>query len=286
MWQLSLFFYFVLGVVGNLMRRVLAQKFSHYNRLISGVFYLFFLLPAAIVMGLTHPHDLHIGGANVAYLLTGSLIWPLYNLSAFRANKDVDVAIFSIISNLSPLATLAIAIPFLGEHLNTRQYAGILVLILSAMIAVQPKLRGHHRANVNGILWCLLTTTILGVAIAYERFMLNRIDFGSYIIIGWSSQIAWMVALTGKEWRYLPDMVRQAGFKTILAYGSSGALRSCAFILALLWSGSASLISGATDFLTVLLVVAAYFVIHERDHILQKAVASIVGVAGLLMLTI
>jgi drug/metabolite transporter (DMT)-like permease len=286
MWQLSLFFYFTLGVAGYLLRRVLAQKFHHRNRLISGTFYLFFLWPAALVMSLTHPHNFHIGATNTIYLLVGSVIWPLYNLSAFRANKDVDVGVFSIINNLSPLVTLAIALPFLGEHLVTRQYAGIAVLIVSAMIAVMPELKKHHRAKLNGILWCLLTTVILGVAIAYERFMLNRIDFGTYVAIGWTSQVVWMTALTGRQWKHLPELIRTAGFKILFAYNFSGVLRSCAFILALLWSGSASVISGATDFMTVLIVVAAYFVLHERDHMFQKTSAALVGIVGLLMLTI
>ncbi len=286
MWQLSLFFYFTLGATGYLLRRVLAQKFSQHNRLIAGIFYLFFLLPAAIVMSLTHPHNLNVGTTNLVYLLTGSLIWPLYNLAAFRANKDVDVGIFGIINNLSPLITLAIAIPFLGERLNVHQYAGIVILILSAMIAVLPQLQKHHRAKLNGIFWCFVTMVILGVAIAYERFMLNRIDFGSYITIGWSAQIAWMVAMTGKEWKYLPSLVRAAGYKILVAYGLSGALRSCAFILALLWSGSAAIISAATDFMTVVVVIAAYFVLRERDHMVQKSAATAVGVAGLLLLTV
>ena len=111
----------------------MAQKLGEYNRLISAIFYLFFLVPAAIILSFLFPHNLSVGTPNILLLLGGSCIWPLSNLVAFHANKKVDVSIFTIINNLSPLFTLAIALPFLHEHLGQPQLLGVGLLILLAI---------------------------------------------------------------------------------------------------------------------------------------------------------
>jgi drug/metabolite transporter (DMT)-like permease len=210
MWQLFIFFYFILATTTYLLRRVLAQKFSHYNRLINTVFFLFFLLPTGIILSFFFPHNLNIGLVNLVIVLGGSLIWPLLNIISFRANKDVDVGIFTVISNLSPLFTLLIALPFMHESLQGLQIIGIILLIFSGVLAASSQLNKQNRVSGNGILLCLVSAGILGVAVAFESFMLKRMDFGAYLIYGWGAQIIWMVLLTGKELKKLPELFRHS----------------------------------------------------------------------------
>src|SRR3990167_8928576 len=108
MWQLLIVFYFIFGVVSYILRRVLAQKLGDHNRLINAIFFVFFLLPTTIILSFFFPHNLNVGAFNLLLLFVGSLIWPIAALVAFRANKEVDVGIFSIINNLSPVFTLII----------------------------------------------------------------------------------------------------------------------------------------------------------------------------------
>src|SRR5947199_2672497 len=109
MWQFFIVFYFIFGATNYLLRRVLAQKFDDSNRLINTVFFLCFLLPTAIILSFFFPHNLNIGLINLVIVLGGSIIWPLLNIASFRANRHVDVGIFTIINNLSPLFTLLVA---------------------------------------------------------------------------------------------------------------------------------------------------------------------------------
>lgn len=71
-----------------------------------------------------------------------------------------------------------------------------------------------------------------------------------------------------------------------MLYGGSNALKSTCFILALLYSGSAALVSAATNFMAVVVIIAAYFVLKEKDNILHKGIASVIGIVGLLMVTL
>ena len=285
MWLVFLFLFFILGATNALMRRVLAQKFAEHNMLLNAMFYVFFLVPAGLGLMLLFPPTLRISGADALWLIGGSLIWPIFNIAAFRANKTVDAGIYTIIANLSPLFTLAIAVPFMGEDVSLPQYAGIGLLMISGMIAVAPGIK-NNKLVISGVLFALVSTTLLGLGVAYERFMLSRLDLGTYILYGWGSQVLWMALLAAAEWKYLPAVVKKIGPGTLLAWGSANALKSCCFILTLFWLGSASIMSGATNFISIVIVGAAFFILHERDHIIEKIIATFVGVAGLLLLAL
>src|SRR3989344_8152712 len=184
MWLVLLFLFFILGATNALMRRVLAQKFAEHNVLVNGMFYVFFLVPAGVGLMFIFPPTLHISGGDALWLIGGSLIWPLFNIAAFRANKEVDAGIYTIIANLSPLFTLAIAVPFMSENVSLPQYAGIGLIMISGIIAVAPGIK-NNQLVISGVLFALLSTTLLVLGVAYERFMLSRLDLGTYILYGW-----------------------------------------------------------------------------------------------------
>lgn len=266
------------------MRRVFAQKFAHHTMLLNGSFYVFFLLPVAVIIGFATPHNFNIGTANLLLLLGGSLIWPLFTLASFRANKDIDAGIYAVIANVSPAFTLLIAVPFLNENLSGAQYLGTGLLIASGSLASWSQLRNHAKVNSSGILFCILSAFILGVAIVYERLMLNRVDFGTYILLGWGAQVGWAAVLAYNRWNRLPSMVQEIGLKHFTVYGLLNVLKSVCFISALLISGSAALFSSAANFLAVVVIIAAYFVLHERRHIAEKIISAFVGITGLLLI--
>jgi drug/metabolite transporter (DMT)-like permease len=283
-WLIFLFAFFILGATNALLRRVLAQKFADRNLLVNGIFYVFFLAPAAVALMLIFPPTLSISPTNLALCVVGSLMWPLFNIAAFRASKSIDAGIYTIIANLSPLFTLMVAVPFMGEQVTGVQYLGIGLLMISGVIAVVPGIK-NKTIVLSGVLFALLSTVILGFGVAYEKFMLDRLDLGTYILFGWGSQIMWMALLATGEWKYLPYFIKQVGLKTVLFYGSANALKSCCFILALFFVGSASIMSGATEFISIVIIAAAFFILHERDHIAQKIIGAIIGIIGLVLLT-
>lgn len=187
MWQLLIILYFIFGAASYLLRKVLAQELGEHNRLINAIYFLFFLLPTTIILSFFFPHNLNVGLLNFLLLIGGSIIWPILAIISFHANKKVDVGIFTIISNLSPIFTLAIALPFLHENLKPMQFIGIGLLILSGVLAASSQLRKREHASTEGVLVCLLSAAVFGIAVVYERFMLNRVEFGTYLIYGWGS---------------------------------------------------------------------------------------------------
>lgn len=287
MWQIFTLLYFTFGTSSALFRRILAQKLGEKNRLVNSVFFLFFLLPSIIVLSFFFPHNLNIGLLNLSLLLAGSIIWPLFYIASFHANRKVDVGIYTIISNLSPLFTLSVALPLFHEKLNLLQIFGIGFLILSGTVAAISQLNKNIHTNINGILRCLLSAAIFGIAIAYESFMLHRVDFGTYLCLGWGSQIIWSLILTGVEFKKLPGLFSEKPEtkKILIAWGTSHVFESVTFVLALKLSGNASIFSSVNNFQSVVVIIAAWIFLKERKHIIYKILAAAIGITGLMLIT-
>ncbi len=284
MWLFFIALYFAFGAASYLIRRVLAQKLPDKNRLINASFFVVFLLPAAILLGLLFPHNLHIGWVNLLLLLGGSLIWPIFNILAFRANKDIDVGVYTVINNLSPIFTLIVALTVLDESLAGAAFAGVFLLIASGVLVAAPQLKQHKHTQISGILFALGSTAVLGIAVAYERYMLNRVDFGTYLLIGWSSQIAWAVYLARNELKKLPILFKDSATKNVVfGYGLTNVLKSTCFIVALKYSNSAARVGAASDFMSVVVIISAYFILRERNYLPVKLLAAAMGIIGLIL---
>jgi drug/metabolite transporter (DMT)-like permease len=68
--------------------------------------------------------------------------------------------------------------------------------------------------------------------------------------------------------------------RTLFIWGSVNALKAIVFIIALK-NSSASIISSTTNFMSVAVVIVAYFYLKERQHMYYKWAAAVIGVAGL-----
>lgn len=285
MWQTLIILYFIFGATSYLLRKVLAQKIGEHNRVINAIYFLIFLLPTAIMLSFLLPHNLDVGLINLILLIGGSIIWPIIALVSFYANRKVDVGILAIITNLSPIFTLVIALPFLHENLKSLQFLGVGLLVLSGVLASYSQLRKREHTNMEGILICLLSAALLGIAVAYERFMLSRMELGTYIIYGWGSQIFWALVFTGKELQKIPKLLSKDNEvrKTLISWGAVRTLVSVTFILSLKLSEGASVFSAASNFLSIAVVIAAYFFLKERQHLLSKGFATVLGIIGLFL---
>jgi len=92
--------------------------------------------------------------------------------------------------------------------------------------------------------------------------------------------------LAGKELKKIPLLFNRTSKtrKPLISWGTTKALASVCFISALKLS-NASIISAAADFVSVSVIIAAYFYLKENEHMVTKLAATVVGIAGLLLIT-
>lgn len=282
-WQITVLGYFIFGTISNLFRRYLAVKLPEHNRLVNASFFLI-IYPIGLVVACFAPHNLAIGWQNFLFVFLGSMIFPIFNIVAYKGNELVDAGLFNIISNITPIVTIAVASLLLNESLSSSQIIGATIIIGSAFLATLPNLHHHMKANSRGLILSFLSFVILGVGIVFERWMLGRMDFGTYLVFGWGSQTFWMLVFVFKERKNIKLLTPKNIRRPILMYSSTKAIMGLSFVSSLKLSGNASLISSVTSFLSVIIVIAAYFFLGEKQHLWLKLTAALIGTAGLIIM--
>lgn len=243
------------------------------------------LYPVGLVVAIFTQPDLNIGWFNFAMLLVGSSLFPIVNILAFRANKHIDSGLYSILNNLTPIVTIAAASLLLSEGLNGQQLVGAVIIIGSAVLVTLPRLSRRSVSRPAGLMFAVASVTILGLAIVFERWMLTRMDFGSYLVFGWGAQALWMTVLTWSSWKHFPGILKAKKQRyQIIGYGFAHTFKGLAFVSALSISGNASVVSAFVSFMAVLVVLAAYFVLKEKEWLWLKITLAVVGAVGLIIL--
>ncbi len=284
MWLIPLTIFFVAGTASNLLRRHLAQKDHLSPNLINLVFYVGFILPGGLILGLLLPHTFTPDLQTLGLLVFCSLIWPLYFLLAFKANKHIDASVFSMIADLSPIVTAMIAYFLFTERLTSLQLVGVLALILSGVIAMYPDITSKVKVRILGIQIALVCMLLLGVGFAVEKQVYDVAGIGTYFLFCWTLQVLWMVIIARKEIHLLPELFADKRERMlVLLHGFAGLLRSASFAFALLLSTSASLMNAASNFLTACILIAAYFILGEKSNLRFKIAGSAVGLVGLFL---
>jgi drug/metabolite transporter (DMT)-like permease len=285
-WQLLLIGYLILETAAYILRKRLAVALTKHNRLVHAFFSLCVLYPTGLVLAFLSQANLNIGWQNLLFVLAGSVMFPVFNLLAFKANKTVDAGLYTILFNLTPVVTIAAATFLLNEGLDGGQLTGAAIIIGSAFLATLPKIFKRSVTKTAGIGVALASIAIIGMAIVFERWMLTRMDLGAYLVYGWGAQTLWTVAMAWPDRRHVRacSLFRGRPLRFVLGYSGAITFKSVFFIAALKFSGSASLVVAFASFTSVLVVLAAYFMLKERDHLRYKVGAAAVGVTGLIIL--
>lgn len=286
-WQLLLLGYLVLGTASYLWRRQLAQTFAKANRLVNAFFFVAVLYPIGLLVALLTSPNLAIGWENFLLLLAGGAIFPVANLFAYRANRHLDAGLFSIITDVIPVVSILGGTFLLNETLNGPQWLGAAIIFVAALMVSFSQLRRNRSIDRSSALLDALTAVILiGLGFVFERYMMTRMDFGAYLVFGWGAQMLWAVGAAWperKSYRVLKDPKIRG---KLLGFSLSSALRGLCIAGALFVSGNVSVVMASASFLTILVVVAAYFVLKEHEWLWLKLGAAGLGLAGLLLINL
>src|SRR5688572_5352530 len=283
-WQFLLILYLVLSAATYLSRRQLALGFARYNRVVNAFSFVAAVYPVGLFVAAFSSPDLAIGWWNLFLLIIGGAIFPTSYLLAYRANKEIDAGLYTIINNVAPVVSIILATLWLNETLNGIQLVGAGIILLATTIVTVPQLGKHLVRDRRALICAFVAVTLLGIGIVYERYMLTQMDFGAYLVYGWGLQTLWMVGFAWKDRHKLKALKERKMRKPLIGYSLSLALRGICFVTALQLSGNASLVVAFASFLPVLIVVAAFFILDERDHLALKLGGAALGVSGLLLL--
>lgn len=285
-WQLLLIGYLVLGTASYLWRRQLAKTFTKANSLVNAFFFVVVLYPIGLFVASFLSPNLAIGWTSVGLLVVFGAIFPFCNLLVYRANRDLDAGIFTIISDLIPVVSVTAGWILLHETLTGQQLIGAAIILVAALLVTLPQLRHNMVHNKHALICAIVAVVLIGIGFVFERYLMTRMDFGAYLIFGWGSQVIWGVLFALPEYKQYRLLFDPKIRTKLLGFSISSALRGLCIGGALFLSGNVSVVMSSASFLTVLVVAAAYFILKEKDWMWLKLGAATLGFVGLLLINL
>lgn len=212
--------------------------------------------------------------------------FPLTDILAYRASKNVDAGLFGIINNLGPVITIALAALLLAQELTLHQFAGASIIVLSALLVSIVAYSHSTKSTKTGIALALLSVTLWGLGTVFESWMLKRIGMGSLLVYGLGFQTLWMGIFAWPQRHHIGALVNRKYGPKILALALAKSVKGIVFVAALFISKSAAIVGAFTGFLPVMILIAAYIFLKEKYHIKVKVLSAIAGLVGLVILSL
>lgn len=284
-WQIAIALHLLSSTCFALVYRGFAKGNPDKALLSTALMYLFTVSPAGIVYALfSGDVSFSFPGYLYIYLLIGGVLFTFSNYFAFRANSHIDAAQFSIIGNLRVVTTISVSSLVLGETLTGGQFMGVALLLGAAVYIASLKFNRKTFRLDRYTLMAVLSALLLGLAISNEKFLLGKMSFATYLIVGWGFQTLMMSLFAVNHMHRAVTMIKSREFRVVLWLGAFRTIAGFTLVYALVDSDNSSLVSGFTAYKTALVVVGSYLVLKETDHIRTQVAGTVLATIGLMLL--
>lgn len=214
------------------------------------------------------------------YMIIAVLFYGLFERGRFKASKLLDA------STLSVVAYISLAVAFIGslliynEVLTSQKIFGVILIIFSlALVSLQNNV--HKKITLKGILYSVLVFTYLGIAWMLDKKGATFFTANTYSILVWVLPlgVVYFPSVKSKEISY---ELKRTSWKV----GLLAALNVVGYYFQLeaLRLGDATRVIPYVQLSTLLTVLFGIFILGEKDHLLQKIVAAVIGLAGAYLL--
>ncbi len=214
-----------------------------------------------------------IGAAGVLFTITSSL-W-------YFAIERISASTTTIVISSRSIFAVLLGFILLGEVVTFKQFGGM-ILILAGVIYSQYS--SHIDRNMGHILTLLLIAFTASVGNIIDRIATRSINIYTYLILAF--MIPGLLMLVIQRIRHkkidfhiTPEYLYHIGIVSLLI-----AIGSICFILGLKNAPSTALAIFVNQTKVVLTVILAAMFLHERGHLKQKVISSIMCLGGLYLL--
>jgi drug/metabolite transporter (DMT)-like permease len=278
---LSYLFYFIASSSSSLQRRWLStskdKSWKEQTHFAFDVVLVLFL--GSFLLPLFSPFYLAGDTSRIVIL---SLVCGVFGMGYFILNyiaqKHVDAAVTSVVSNIYTPVTIILSSLFLHEGLNGKQIIGT-VLLLVALFVISKK-HQVSRFRFDKYFWMMLVSgVLLGVLLVAERSLQKTTGLSASTMMSWGSQCLFLGLAT-----LIARSRHTYTKKDVLFTGALKLLQGISYVTLVYVVGNLSLVSSITTFKVVIVFIAAVFFLKEKDHLKRKIFGSIIALIGLLLM--
>lgn len=235
-----------------------------------------------LIMGILHP--LQPGNFTPIIIfqmfVTAGLVIALHATNV-AALDHLDTGIYSILYNLRIVFTTIFGIALLKEQIIPLQIAGGMLIFLAVLT-----LRGNSRKHISvvGLQWGLSAALVISVLNLSEKSLINHLGYFGYAIptMLLSTIVMWAVLYKRNGGVHFRRVFNRSTvvLMTLRSLSAHGAL------LALAFGATLSIYTYVSSLSVILTVIFGVVLLHERQHLKQKVLATAIAFVGLTFILI
>jgi uncharacterized membrane protein len=210
------------------------------------------------------------------------IFYSVGGVCIYQAFKESPASEVSIIFTSSSAWAVLSAIIFLGEKLAPTNILGILAIIIGVIVI------NYQKSNwklEKGHLYALIASFMFGVAFTNDAFIMKYYHTAApYVFLAFILPAFAILLYRPKLIRSLPHYFSKAIIGKLFLTSAIYALSSIAIYTAYKIGGKASIITPIQQSNVVITVILSYFLLNEKDKLLQKIVGAILVFGGALLL--
>lgn len=266
----------LVGLVGYslILRQSLVAKVDKWT--LATIMQTAIAVPIAITLVVAPPNwQVYDLTACLQIVITALLVVVLH-FSNVQALQLLEAGVYSVLFNLRIVFTTFLGIIFLSEAIIPLQILGGLFIFMAVLTVRQ---KGKKTMTAKGVQWGLIAAIVISVLNLFEKKLISDIGYIAYAVpvMLLATAIMWTILLAqGKRIKlsYVrePKTIALMVLRAMSAYGFTLALGAGAVLSVSSYISSLSVIT---------IVLLAAWLLHERDYMKQKLIATGLAVAGL-----
>ncbi|MFT4532073.1 MAG: putative membrane protein [Candidatus Saccharimonadales bacterium] len=270
--------YLVATTAASLTARNYAKQ-TNINPLLSSLpTNLFVALPLAIAYFLATNSFVVPDPKFWAFIAVEGTCGVAYGYMSMYAQKHSDASTYATLLKSHVLIILLVSSIFLGESLSLIQLGGVGILLLSGLLLS----KSIHKT---GLRYILMSIVLLSGVVIFGRLAVLTSNVGTSILAANMLGLTLKLGLVGRQ---IPSSIAllRADFPQRVKLSIIVWIQVIAFTLSVDVSGNVGLISSLASVKVVTVMMASYIFLNERDNLLRKVIATILGFTALILLGI
>lgn len=266
------------GSITKILQRTLIANQTHNPAALAFVFQLLVALIFLVYTLVTHSFELPPLQELLIPVLVMTILYGVGSIYTFKAFQQAEAAEVAVIFATSSIWSALTAMVLLHESISQLQWIGIALISLGVIIVsyrqTQWKLnRGH--------VYALVAALCFGIAFTNDAFIINSYtNISAYMVLAFSLPGFMVLLLQPKAIIDIPQLVQPVTILKLCICAFFYALSALTIFTAYKQGGPASIISPLHQTSILFTVGLSYFVLHEKNHLIQKIIGAVVVCLG------
>lgn len=224
--------------------------------------------------------DFKLPNENIAWvvLIVAAGLWSVIAIVSKISIKGTQVSIRDPLMNSKLLWAFLLGILFLKETFSMTRFYGNLIIFAGISLLLWHPERKWGRLTDKGVLWTLFSA-LLGASVAIlDKYALNWFNPGTYGVMVYLIPTIVLVLFIRGRTKQIKHLLKRKPVSAFL--GISFQALMYYFTLRAFAIADVTLVYPLLQLATLLAVLSSIFIFKEKEHVWQKIIATLIVIAG------